>query len=59
MLLLKSMMTFVELHADWERRWNIEFEPSKSYFIYMSLKHDIGKHPPLFMNDVLPYSTIY
>ena len=30
----------------------IEFEPSKSHTICVSLKHDIEEHPPLFMNDV-------
>ena len=39
--------------TDWGRRWHIEFEPSKSHTICVSLKRDIEEHPPLFMNDVL------
>ena len=39
--------------ADWGRRWHIEFEPSKSNTICVSLKRDVEEYPPLFMNDVL------
>ena len=39
--------------ADWERRWHIEFEPSKFNAICVSLKRDVEEHPPLFMNGVL------
>ena len=39
--------------ADWGKRWHIEFKPSKSATICVSLKHDVEEHPPLFMNNVL------
>ena len=38
--------------ADWGRRWHIEFEPSKSNVLCVSLKRDVEEHPPLFMNGV-------
>ena len=38
--------------ADWGRRWHIEFEPSKSNALCVSLKRDVKEHPPLFMNGV-------
>ena len=39
--------------ADWGKRWYIEFEPSKSNALCVSLKHGVEEHPPLIMNGVL------
>ena len=39
--------------ANQGRQWHIEFEPSKSNALYVSLKHDVEEHPTLFMNGVL------
>ena len=39
--------------ADWGKRWHIEFEPSKSNALCVSLKCGVEEHPPLFMNGVL------
>ena len=51
MLLLKLILISVELLIG--GRWHMEFEPSKSDTICVSLKHDVEEHPPLFMNNVL------
>ena len=49
-----NALTIVRLQniADWGRQWYIEFEPSKSNAICVSLKRDVEEHPPLFMNNV-------
>jgi len=69
----KDDRTADELNADlrkvhlWGRKWNFNFEPGKCYSLCVSLKKDLDKHPPLFMDalsiaelDVLSiYLTAY
>ena len=50
----------------WGRKWNINFEPTKCHALCVSLKKDVGFHPPVFMDtlsiaevDVLKVLGIY
>jgi len=61
-----------ELNADmrdvysWDRKWNFYCEPNKCHSLCVSLKKDLDKHPPLFVDslsitevDVLKILGIY
>ena len=36
----------------WGRKWNINFEPTKCHALCVSLKKDVGFHPPVFMDTL-------